>query len=189
MNQEVEKLGKFPYIVASLSFIPMLGVPLGVVCLVFGLLTKKQGGKKVALIGTAGILVSVGIYGSLYYFSAIKRGGTYDELRTKLAQTTIVELAKGIEFYKLNNGHYPKDLETYQATLPESTFITIYDPTGINRGEAEATYYYELSGDKYYLLSVGLDKVPFTSDDIVPLFNSATNNTGLLIHKGSQSGL
>lgn len=51
-----EKLGTFPYVIGGMSFIPLIGILFGFVAIVWGLVTKKQGGKRLAAIGAGGIL-------------------------------------------------------------------------------------------------------------------------------------
>jgi hypothetical protein len=36
-----EKLGAFPYVISGLSFIPLVGIPFGIVALIWGITTKK----------------------------------------------------------------------------------------------------------------------------------------------------
>jgi len=92
-----EKLGTFPYVIGGMSFIPLIGVLFGLVAIVWGLVTKKQGGKRLAAIGAGGIGFSFVLYGALFYFGFAQRGGVYDDLRVKLAQTSINSLVPSIE--------------------------------------------------------------------------------------------
>jgi hypothetical protein len=104
MAEPNEKLGGFPFVIGGLSFIPLLGIPFGIAALIWGLTTKKIGGKKLALLGGAGILVTLALYGSLFYFGFAKRGGIYDELRARLAQNSLNTLVQAVEFYKVQHG-------------------------------------------------------------------------------------
>jgi hypothetical protein len=60
-EQKQEKLGAFPYVIGGLSFIPMLGVLFGVIAIIWGLVTKKLGGKKLAIVGACGIAKGKGL--------------------------------------------------------------------------------------------------------------------------------
>ncbi len=82
-----EKLGAFPFVIGGLSFIPLVGVLFGVAAIVWGLCTSRAGGRKLIILGGAGISFTVLLYGGLFYFGFVQRGGVYDELRTKLART------------------------------------------------------------------------------------------------------
>jgi hypothetical protein len=188
MNEDQNKLGAFPFVIAGISFIPLIGVLFGMVAVIWGLVTKKQGGKKLAIIGACGIVFTIVVYGALFYFGFSQRGGVYDELRVKLGESTITTLAQSIEFYKAQNGHYPISLEELQESLPEASIVFIVDPTHINMEEKQRNFYYELQGDNhYYLLGVGQDEVPFSRDDIIPKIEIKENSSiGLLIHDDSK---
>ncbi len=78
MSEEQEKLGTFPYIIGGVSFIPGIGIIFGIIAITWGLVTKKLGGKKLAVIGACGISFSIILYGSLSYFV----GPSYHQTRT-----------------------------------------------------------------------------------------------------------
>jgi len=191
MKEEQKKLGAFPYAIGGASFIPGIGVIFGVIAITWGLVTKKLGGKKLAIIGACGIGLTVVLYGSLFYFGFVQRGGIYDELRAQLSKSTITSVVQAIEFYKTQNGHYPESLEILSNSLPENSMVFFFDPTHIQMGGEPRYYYYELKDQShYYLLGVGLDEKPFTSDDILPTVEVKPNSgIGLLIHEGSKHDL
>lgn len=185
MDEEQEKLGAFPYVIGGISFIPALGVLFGVIAITWGLVTRKAGGRKLAIIGACGIGFSVLIYGSLFYFGFVQRGGIYDDLRVKLSQSTITSLVQAIEFYKTQNGHYPDSLETLRKSLPDNAMVFVFDPTHIDLAGKPRYYYYRLKDPShYYLLGVGPDGKPFTNDDIIPDIKvQPGSGIGLLIHE------
>ena len=163
------KLGAFPFVVGGMSFIPLLGVLFGIIAIVWGLFTKKAGGKRLAAIGAGGIGFTIVIYGAIFYFGFAQRGGVYDDLRTKLAQSTINSLVPSIEIYKIQNGQYPESLKVLQDSLPKDGFVTVFDPTVVALGGELRYFFYERVGeDHYYLRGLGSDGKPFTGDDIVP---------------------
>lgn len=43
MSEKKEKLGTFPFVIGGMSFIPLLGVVFGLVAIVWGLFSKKDG--------------------------------------------------------------------------------------------------------------------------------------------------
>jgi len=169
--------------VGGLSFIPLIGVPFGIAAIIWGLVTGKIGGKKLALVGVAGIALTCLLYGGLLYFGLVQRGGIYDELRGKLAQTSLNSLPPAIEFYKLQYGSYPETLEQLRQSLPKDSPVFIYDPTDMRIGSVGRLFFYKrVDADHYYLRGVGPDGVPFTADDILPEISpSAANKLGLLI--------
>jgi hypothetical protein len=191
MNNEQEKLGTFPFVIGGVSFIPGIGIIFGIIAIIWGLATNKLGGKKLAVIGACGIGLSVILYGSLFYFGFVQRGGVYDDLRIQLSKNTITSLVQAIEFYKTQNDHYPESLETLRKSLPENSMVFVHDPTHVQMGGEPRYYHYELKDqDHYYLLGVGSDEQPYTSDDVLPNIEINQNSSvGLLIHQGSKNGL
>jgi hypothetical protein len=185
MNEKQAILGRLPFVIGAMSFIPGFGVPFGLTAIVWGLVTKKAGGKTLALLGSAGIVFCAVLYGAFYYFAVIQRGGIYDDLRAKLAETTITSAVQAIEFYRVQNGRYPESLEVLRKSLPESTSMIVFDPTDATQSGRTRYYYYELiDADHYYLLGVGADGRPFTQDDLLPKVEvGAQSKVGLVIKK------
>jgi len=191
MNHEQEKLGTFPFVIGGVSFIPGIGIIFGIIAIIWGLVTKKLGGKKLAIIGACGIGFSIILYGSLFYFGFVQRGGVYDDLRVQLSKNTITSLVQAIEFYKTQNGQYPESLEALRKSLPENSMVFVHDPTDVQMGGEPRYYHYELQDqDHYCLLGVGPDGQPYTNDDVLPNIEINQNSgVGLLIPQGSKNGL
>src|ERR1700735_5579716 len=100
-NERRAKIGSTAYVIGGLSFIPMIGVPFGIAAIVWGIVSGKAGRLKVALLGGSGIVVSIVLYGGLFYFGYAQRGGIYDRLRGQLAQQQLYTLVQAVEFYRL----------------------------------------------------------------------------------------
>lgn len=183
MNEQQEKLGTFPFVIGGMSFIPLIGVLFGLVAIVWGLVTKKTGGKKLALIGGGGIVFTIVLYSALLYFGFVQRGGVYDDLRSTLSEATITSLVQAIEFYKVQNGKYPESLEALKKSLPENSMVFVFDLTVEKMGGQPRYYHYELiDSEHYYLLGVGPDGQPFTADDVLPKIEiSPQSKVGLVI--------
>jgi hypothetical protein len=166
-----ESLGCLPYAIGGASFIPLVGVPLGIIAIIWGIIKRKKGGIKLALLGAGGISFSIILYGTLFYKGFIEKGGVYDELKVKMAQTQLTDLVKQIEYYKIQNGKYPKDLSVFEPEEGKESFIFIYEPFIEFRDASSTPFYYELTneGNKYLLFSRGPDRTPFTEDDIFPV--------------------
>jgi hypothetical protein len=178
------KLGALPYVTAGLSFIPMIGVIFGVIAIVWGLVTKRVGGKRLVVIGACGIAFTFVLYGSLFYFGFVQRGGVYDDLRLKLGQSSLNSVVPLVEFYRVQNGKYPESLEVLHKSLPKDSFAQVFDPTAIGGGAKPTYFFYERVGDdRYYLRGVGADGKPFTADDIVPQVATAGGRIGLLVNR------
>jgi hypothetical protein len=121
-GQTEESVGCVGYALGGASFIPLLGVPLGLLAILFGWIKWKAGGWKVVLLGAAGILFSVVLYGGLFYFGFVQRGGLYDKVRVQMAQQIMTELIKDLELYKVQKGVYPADLKELhpEQVLPQT---------------------------------------------------------------------
>jgi hypothetical protein len=182
------RLGGFPHVVGGLSYIPLIGVAFGVVAIVWGLVAHRRGGGKLALIGLGGIAFSAFLYGGLFYLGFVQRGGVYDTLRTRLAETALTSLVQAVEFYKVQTRQYPESLDELRKSLPKQSLVFIYDPTDLKlNGKPREFYYRRAGGDHYYLLGVGPDGLPFTADDILPRIAPAPGGSvGLLIDPRSK---
>ena len=110
-GQTEESVGCVGYALGGASFIPLVGVPIGLLAILFGWIKWKAGGWKVALLGGTGILFSVVLYSALFYFGFVQRGGVYDNLRVQMAQQIMTDLIKDLELYKVQKGVYPADLK------------------------------------------------------------------------------
>lgn len=150
---------------AGASFIPLLGVPMGLAAIVVGLATRRPGGRRVAWTGAAGIAFSVLLYGGLFYFGFVQRGGVYDHLRARLAQEQLNDLVPRIEFYRLQHGRYPEDLDALRGEGGGLNPVMIMDPSTVS---PRAFFYRRVGDGHYYLRGLGPDGEPFTADDIVP---------------------
>ena len=176
-------MGCAGYVVGGLSFIPLIGIPFGIVAIIWGLVRRVWA---LVGLGAGGILFTVVLYSSLFYFGFHQRGGVYDKLREQLAVTMLNSTIKEIEFYKLQHGYYPaalSDLETKDIRKPVFTI----DPTAMQRsGDKNASFFYEVTpdGSGYFLRSAGADGVPFTADDLLPtLSEDERKNTGLKLER------
>src|SRR5947209_6723444 len=96
-----DKLGAAPYVIAGLSFIPLIGVIFGLIAIGWGVATRKAGRRNLVLLGSGGITFTLVLYGGLFYFGFVQRGGVYDHLRVQLAQSQLNALVPAVEFCKL----------------------------------------------------------------------------------------
>jgi hypothetical protein len=172
------------YVLAGLSFIPLVGVLFGVVAIGWGLFARRRGSKRIAILGAAGICFTVLIYGGLFYFGAVQRGGLYDELRTKMAQGDLNILVKSVEFYKQTHGEYPASLEELKSSLPagsQDSLATI-DPRIIKSSQGDRLFYYRrVDAEHYYLRGIAPDGKPFSPGALVPQVGGPSSRLGLLI--------
>lgn len=160
-----ERLPGGYYAFGVASFIPLMGVIVGIIAIAVGLSSNKKGGRTLALIGGCGIAFTVIVYGSLFYFGFKQRGGVFDGMRASMAQSTINALVPQIEFYRLQHGTYPPSLAALRQSTDASTSTIMFDPSSF----VPRPFYYERVGnDHYYLRGLGMDGKPFTADDLIP---------------------
>jgi hypothetical protein len=181
-TEEKEKHGVGAFLLAGISFIPLIGIFTGIICIVIAVVGGKSNSKLLGILGFAGIMLSVVLYGSIFY-SMFKDDGIAKRFEPH-AISTMTSLVRHIEYYKLQNGAYPESMEAIRKNLKEGEMVFTFDVSGpINIGEQQRDFYYEVinSGDNYLLFGVGSDSIPFTEDDIFPLIDSEKDkNTGWL---------
>lgn len=149
------------YWLGLICLVPLLGAILGLALLIMGLVRYKD--KWLAIIGGAGILWTVLLYGTLFY--ALRHASIFRNGFEDISQMQLNRLIKDVEFYKLSHGDYPDNLKQLQD---EDKLTPINDPVQGLSGGGQAYYNYEKLGDHYLLFSSGKDGVPNTRDDLFP---------------------
>lgn len=172
MAQEEPKVSLVEYIFGFCSFIPLVGVLLGVISIVLGALKFKAGGWKVVLLGIGGICFTVCLYGALFLFMFTGKNNLMNDMWKQVAKTNLRQCVMALEFYRQVHGEYPAKLEDLPGAkfAPGST-VNFMDQSGGFAGNFKAQlFYYERTADGtgYYLLGRGPDGQPFTEDDIYP---------------------
>jgi len=175
-------LGIISIVLGVISFIPLIGFFIGFVAGGLGIVDMKKNKSKLGLIGLilgiVGILITVILYGSLFYFGFVQRGGVYDDLRaTMVEETQLPNTINAIESYKARFGSYPEKIEDLEKVSTDP-WIAIDQLQAANLKAEDKTFYYETTGDTYYLFSRGPDGVPFTDDDVFPKFTGDIGNIG-----------
>jgi hypothetical protein len=167
---------KPPYLMGLLCLIPLLGAFVGLALILFGIIKYKD--KWLIMIGAFGILFTVGIYYFMFYYMQ------YGELSKKgfaeISQMQLNSLVKNIEFYKIQHGSYPDDL---QQLLKDDPMAPVHDAVQTVHLRNNAFYNYEKKGDRYELFSSGHDGVPHSKDDLFPeLQINDSSKIGLITH-------
>ena len=135
-----------------------------------------------AAVVIAAVLLAV-MFGSLFYFGFVQRGGVYDGLRAQLAVSQLNQLVPFVEMYRTRHGAYPDSIEQVAEIIPERTPVVIHDTTVVPMGEQPRLFYYERVGEAGYILrGVGADGEAFTADDIVP-DGYPPGSSGLLLER------
>lgn len=183
-STQTRSIGVFPFVIGGLSFIPLVGVLFGLIAIGWGLATTRRGGGKLALIGLGGIGFTIFVYGALFYFGGVQRGGVYDDLRSKMAQSSLNSLVNIVEVYKLKSGHYPESLDELKASLPKDSIDNVYltDPRVSGFAERPKYFYYRRIDESHYIVrGVASDGKPFSPGALVPQVVTAGTNLGLVI--------
>lgn len=176
-NQYIESpqksFGCLAYVIGGMSFIPLIGVVFGIIMIIWGFVAKNT---KLKLVGLAGIMMTVILYGALAYMGFVQEDGVYDELRANMAKTQLTSAVQAIEFYKVQNGVYPDSLQTLQTSLPENAMVFLYDSAQVSMDEMTFYYYKRINDHSYHIRSYGRDGIINTQDDVLP---AAIENVGL----------
>lgn len=170
------------YVIGGLSFIPLIGLLFGLIAIIWGFAIKHT---KLKIVGTCGIAFTIILYGALGYFGFVQEGGVYDDLRHKMAKAQLTNLVQAIEFYKVQNGHYPDSLEVLQKSLPENSMVFLYDATQVS-AEGRLYYYKVIDEKSYHIRAYGRDGALNTADDVLP---TPISNVGLVADYQVASGL
>ncbi|MFT5275294.1 MAG: hypothetical protein ACI9J2_001830 [Saprospiraceae bacterium] len=65
-TEEKPSHGRLAFLLAALSFVPLIGIIPGVICMVNALAGRKTNSLKLGLLGSAGVLLTLAMYG-LYF--------------------------------------------------------------------------------------------------------------------------
>jgi len=162
------------YLIGLLCFIPLIGAIVGLVLIILGISHYKD--KVFVIIGALGILFTVAMYSSLFYY--VNTSSSFDGGFAELEQMEVNDLVKSVEFYKLQNGTYPDSLKQIQT---RNSMTSIDDPALVFKKKTSTQYQYQKKGNKYLLFSVGKDGLKNTPDDIYPtIYNSDTTKLGFI---------
>ena len=172
MGKEESKVTVVEYVLGFCSFIPLLGVLLGILSIVFGAIKFKSGGWKVVLLGVGGILFTIVLYGTLFLVAFGGKNNMMTEMQRQMAQANLRQCVMSLEFYRQVHGEYPAKLEDLPGSkfTPGSTMNFMDTSGGFGSNFTYQLFYYEKlpDGTGYFLLGRGEDGKPFTDDDLLP---------------------
>lgn len=172
-TEDKKKHGAGAFVLAGISFIPLIGVLTGTICILNAAITRRPNSILLGMLGFAGIMVSVVLYGSIFYkmYDGEGFGGKDFEPHAISAMTSLI---RNIEYIKIQNGTYPQSMEEVRANLKEGEMVFSFDVSGpMKMGEQQRDFYYEVvnDGNNYLLFGIGVDATPFTEDDIYPIID------------------
>jgi hypothetical protein len=176
------QLGRIARIVGVLALVPVVGAPLALVALVWGLVTNKRGASRLIGFGLGGIAISIG---AAIVFMAIRNYNLpFGPMMRMLAQQELTETVRSVEFHKIQTGHYPDTLVDLRESSPPGTVAHMFDPSQSFMAKPRMFYYERIDADHYYLLGVGPDSQPFTADDLVPQIDvKPGSHVGLVVKR------
>ena len=145
-TKQARKHGAFPFVLSGVSFIPLIGVLFGIICIAIALFSRKSNSKLLATLGGCGILVTVVLYGVILPYSSFLLGkGEFSKLFEPHAKSAMTSLVRNIEYYKLQNSRYPNNLEELRTSLKRGEMVFTFDVSGpLKMGEKPRDFYYKL---------------------------------------------
>ncbi|WP_295669284.1 YcxB family protein [uncultured Mucilaginibacter sp.] len=154
---------KPPYLLGLICIVPLVGAFVGFGLLMYGIFQYKD--KWLIIIGAAGIVWTVAVYGSMDY--QLKNSLQTRKGFAEISQMQLNSLLKNIEFYKIQHVNYPDSLA--QVT-EDDKMVAINDPLrSFDKDiKKDTKYIYQRVGNHYYPFSSGIDGIPNTKDDIYP---------------------
>jgi len=116
------------------------------------------------------MLISAGISIAIenYLKYDLEYGNESGRLLAAFTQNDIDILAKDLETYRQEKGHYPDSLEEMQEIFPGLSIVDAMLGRNPNLHKKDIEYHYFRTGQKYVLFSCGIDGIPNTKDDIYP---------------------
>jgi len=150
-----------------LGLMPNFGVIAGLVLLYQGIIRFKS--RLLIIIGVADILFTIVFWAAMRHW--VFNSPSIVRMEKQLSQGQLNTIFKNVELYKIQHGDYPDSLQQIED-LRKDLWISDALPRKGSRLKPDH-YYYQKTGDKYWLFSVGEDGEPFTADDIYPTMNPA----------------
>ena len=114
---EKKKHGVGVFVLAGLSFIPLIGVLPGIICIIIALIGRKSNSKLLGGLGIAGISITVILYG--YVLPNLTKNKNFEPLTKRI----VTNLIKDIEYFKIQNNRYPKNLEELNKNPKKGKFM------------------------------------------------------------------
>lgn len=172
MSENENKVSVVEYVVGFGSFIPALGVLLGLVSIILGALKFKTNGWRLMVLGVLGIGFSVGLYFWMYD-EVLEKVPGHEKTFERIAEKNLKQTVMALEYYKLVHGAYPAQLSDLFEKKQFGSFgeSYLYDTSGgLDMAKKLQPHQYELQpdGQHYYLYDVGPDEQAGTADDIFP---------------------
>ena len=157
------------YVLAGMSFIPILGVLLGAIGLTWGLLSSRPHAIRAGIIAGGGAMLNIVGLITLAFFITRDDEGVYSRAREIATRQDLLTLVREIEEYREANDEYPPSLTALQRRPAVLRTINIYDQTAGVLTPRVYSYQVARDGGSYDLYSFGADGEAGTPDDIRPV--------------------
>jgi hypothetical protein len=155
-TEKKDRLLTTSYIFGGISFIPLMGIPFGIVAIIIGSMKKT---KVPIILGICGILLTILLYGGLF-FMMFANFGPYYEMKGQVTQQMLTQTRGQILIYKEKYHKLPAKLDDMGSPSQDNFYETtdMWMKPFIYKPHADGTF---------ELRSSGPDGIPYTKDDIV----------------------
>ena len=158
------------------TMIPIVGLVIGILFLRKGIILKDRG---LSLIGIFGVIITGVFFVGALFFSFYSKPGR--ARRVELAQYSLNDVMRDVEFYKLQFGYYPDSLQELKFVDTRAFIMDPLSQKEVFSKKLEYLQYKKIDSSHYTLFSSGLDHIPHTSDDVYPFVpNSSSGKSGLI---------
>jgi hypothetical protein len=156
------------FVLAALSFTPILGFFVGAVGASWALMSSRKRALRAAVISGTGALLNLA---GMIVFSAttLTNNPVTDAALARAAHEDLLTLTEALDEHHAETGEYPPSLQSLQRALMPLQIVNIYDQSG-GVFRLPRAYQYSVAGDgaSFDLFAVGPDGEPGTPDDIRP---------------------
>jgi hypothetical protein len=173
MARSKDEISGLEYGLGWSSFIPVLGLFLGLGAIVAGANKLKSGGAKLITLALLGILL--GTVGSLVLvqqliFHRFSTSAVGKDIHQTMAKNYLKQTVMALEYYKLVHGAYPNTLDEVKG---EGIYFLHDGSAGTEIGNIHQLHAYALQPDglHYRLMDTGPDGITGTADDIAPVMS------------------
>lgn len=169
------------YLLAGLSFIPVLGFFVGSVALSWGLLSTRRGAGRAIAISATGALLNLVLV--IVVSITMTRDPAFQQTNLQRIRQDLERVVLALEESHARSDAYPETLEALQRERGPLHPLQVIDlGPGVIRLAMPQQFHYIVAPDRssYDLFSVGPDGKPGTNDDIRPVIpDSLRDRTGL----------
>lgn len=161
------------FLIAALSFVPLLGVFFGAAGATWGLISSRRKAMWAAAIAMTGAVANIV---GILVLSVSNDGGAAVVAVARHRETVarLHALVVALEDYRTREHSYPPSLKTLQArALPRHLVLIVDGSAGPFHLPHEYRYVLAPDGESYDLVATGPDNIFGTADDIRPVLSDS----------------